>query len=677
MFLLAQKILVTAALPYANAKLHLGHLRSTYIPADIYARFLRLRGYDALYVCATDEHGTPIAVGAEKEGITPKQIADKYRESIREDLKNVGCSFDVFARTTSQLHYELTQRFFERLLENGYIYEAEHEQLFCPKCKRFLPDRYVEGTCPYCGTEGARGDACEGCGRYLKPTELEKPYCVMCGATPEVRKTRHCFFKLSAFQEFLREWIEKNKELPANVKNYALQWLHEGLRDWCVTRDLRWGVPVPVEREKEKVIYVWFDAPIGYISSTKEWAKASGKLEAWKEYWQKEGSKIVHFIGKDIIYHHSLFWPAMLKAHGDYNLPFTVIAGEYLTLEGKKMSKSRGWIVGVEDYLKSFDPDPLRYYLTAVAPLYKDADFSWEEYARKNNDELADILGNFVHRSLTFTYSFFNKRVPKPGKLDKEDREMLEAIKETHQKVGIYLEQHEFHNAIRAIIKLSTLGNRYLNKKQPWKTVRTKPEKAATPLYIADQIVKALAILLEPFLPHTAEKIWRYLNLPGTVHQQKWKDAMRELPASHEIAEPKPLFRKLEPKTIALKRKTLREELEKTAGSAPTTISVEQFSKMDLRIGEIVDAESVPESINLIKLTIDVGGGEKRRAVAGIARDYTPKQLKGKQVAIIANLKPTKIFGIESQVMILAAEDGGRFVILQPETPVKTGSKIK
>ena len=671
-----KRVLVTAALPYANGKLHLGHLRSTYIPADIYVRYLRLKGCDALYICATDEHGTPISVRAEAEGISPKQVVDKYHELIRRDLERVGCSFDVFSRTTTLTHYKLTQEFFKSLLERGYIYKKDYDQLFCPKCKRFLPDRYVEGTCPYCGYEGARGDSCDGCGRYLKPTELINPHCIVCGSTPKVRRTKHWFFRLSALQDFLGRWIKGSKELSANVKNYALRWLHEGLKDWCVTRDLGWGVSVPVEEAKGKVIYVWFDAPLGYVSSTMEWAKSVGRAEAWRDYWQKGGCEIVHFIGKDIIYHHSLFWPAMLKAHGGYNLPNKIIAGEYLTLEGKKISKSRGWVIEVEDYLKSFEPDPLRYYLTVTAPLHKDADFSWGEYAKRNNDELADILGNFVYRSLIFIHQHFNGRVPEPGEFDEEDRKVLQAIKESSKKIGRYLDRCNFHMAIKGVIELAALGNRYLSKKEPWKILKTNPEEASTTLYITSQIVKALAILLEPFLPFTAERVWTYLDLPGSVHQQRWEDAVKEVPAMHKISKPKPLFKKIEPETVELQRKILRESLGKTLRPS-SLIPMEEFSKLDLRVGKILDAERVAGSDRLLKLIIDVGGGRKRQSIAGIAPYYAVDQLKGRQVAIIANLKPRKIFGLESQVMILAVMDGKEVVLLQPEKTVRTGSKIK
>lgn len=545
MLFLIENIIVTAALPYANDKLHLGHLRSTYVPADVYVRYLRLNDQNVIYVCATDEHGTPITMRAENEGIPPKEIVDRYHKAIYEDLKQIGCSLDKFGRTTSQTHYTLTQEFFNRLLQKGYVYKANYNQPYCTNCNRFLPDRYIQGTCPRCGGEKARGDACEVCGSYLKPSELKEPYCVTCGTTPEIRTTTHWFFKLSAFQTFLEEWIHKNEELSPNVKNYASQWLKDGVRDWCITRDLNWGVPVPIEGAEEKVIYVWFDAPIGYLSSTVDWAESSVEKENWKSFWKEDEGRIVHFIGKDIIYHHSIFWPAMLKAHGNYNLPYKIIAGEYLTLERKKMSKSRGWVINVEDYLKKYDPDPLRYYLMVTSPLTKDADFSWEEYNRRNNDELADILGNFIHRSLIFTSRFFNQKIPTPGKIKTYDKEILQTIQKTKNDVGDLIESFTFHRALRKIIELAATGNKYLNTKEPWKTIKSDPENAATTLYIAAQIVKSIAILLEPFLPFSAEKIWTFLNLPESVHNQKWKDIEKQVPSNHTINISTPIFKKI------------------------------------------------------------------------------------------------------------------------------------
>ncbi len=541
------KTLITAALPYANAKLHLGHLRSTYIPSDIYTRYLRLKGEDVIYICATDEHGTPIAVRAENEKITPKQVADKYHESISTDLKRMGCSFDLFGRTTLPIHYEITQEFFKQLLEKGHIYKAEYEQLFCPQCSRFLPDRFVEGTCPYCGGE-ARGDQCENCGRYLKPIELISPRCTSCKGAPEIRRTEQWFFKLSAFRDFLEEWVTGNSGLSTNVRNYALQWVREGLVDWCITRDMSWGVPVPVEGVKDKVVYVWFDAPIGYISTTVEWTRLSGEPEKWKAFWEGEG-RIIHFIGKDIIYHHAIFWPAMLKGRGEYRLPSKIVAGEYLTLGGRKMSKSRNWSVEVEDYLRTFEPDPLRYCLMVISPLNRDADFTWSEYARRNNDELADILGNFIHRTLMFTRRFFAE-IPKPSEMDDADRALLKFIAETAQAVEAAVEAQEFHQSLREIMNLAAAGNKYLNEKQPWKTIKADRDQAATTLYVVNQIVKALAIMLEPFMPFTAEKIWKTLNMPQSVHDQKWKDISQELPSGQKINQPEPLFKKIRPEEV-------------------------------------------------------------------------------------------------------------------------------
>ncbi len=543
--LLIKNIIVTAALPYANDKLHLGHLRSTYIPADVYVRYLRLNDRNVIYICATDEHGTPITIRAENEHISPKVIVDKYHKAIYKDLKQMGCSLDKFGRTTSKKHYTLTQEFFTRLLQKGYIYKANYKQLYCSKCNRFLPDRYIQGTCPRCGGEKARGDACDVCGTYLKPSELNDPYCVSCGTKPEIRETTHWFFKLSAFQTFIKEWINENDELSPNVKNYVSQWLKDDLKDWCITRDLSWGVPVPVEGADEKVIYVWFDAPIGYLSSTVDWAESSGDKEKWKSFWKEDEGRMIHFIGKDIIYHHAIFWPALLKAHGDYNLPYKIIAGEYLTLERKKMSKSRGWVINVEDYLKKYDPDPLRYYLIVVSPLNKDADFSWDEYNRRNNDELADILGNFIHRSLIFTFKFFDKKIPKPGKILENDKEILQAIIKTKKEVGNLIESCNFHHALRKIIELAAIGNKYFNMKEPWKIIKTDPENAATTLYFANQIVKSIAILLEPFLPFSAEKIWTFLNLPDSVHNQKWKNLEKMVPSNHAINFPTPIFKKI------------------------------------------------------------------------------------------------------------------------------------
>jgi methionyl-tRNA synthetase len=666
---------VTAALPYANYSLHLGHLRSTYIPADIFVRYKRLKGYGAAYVCATDEHGTPIAVEAEKEGITPKEVADKYYSFIRQDLERMGCSFNIFSRTTEPAHDKLTQDFFLRLLKNGYIYESDIEQFYCPKDKRFLPDRYVQGICPYCKAENARGDQCETCGRYLKPAELITPRCVICGTMPVINKTRHWFFKLSSLQTFVKGWLEGNKRIVVNVKNYALQWINEGLKDWCITRDMTWGTSVPLEGARNKVLYVWFDAPIGYITATKIWQESQGKPEGWRQFWQDPESEIYHFIGKDIIYHHAIFWPAMLEAYGEYNLPTAIVAGEYLTLEGKKMSKTRRWVVEISEYLKTFEPDPLRYYLTISSPLNKDADFSWDDFAKRHNDELADILGNFIHRNLSFITNYCESKIPTPEELGEQDREALNKIQETSSQISRSIEEFNFHTALKHIMDLAAYGNKYFNDREPWKYLKNSKERAGTTLYIGAQLVKALGIMLEPFLPFTAEKIWKTLDMEGNVHEQSWKDIEKELPPGHVITRPHPLFTKIDDNALKRQKEALQERLE-ALGTKPE-ITFEDFQKNDLRIGKIIDAEIVKGSDRLLKLLIDIGGGNMKQAISGIAQQYKPDELKGKEIAVIVNLKPTKIFGMESQVMILAAEEGGTISVLQPNRSVKSGSKIR
>jgi len=637
-------------------------------------RYLRLRGHDAIYVCATDEHGTPITIKAEQEKSSPKKIADRYHALILQDLSGMGCSFDIFSRTTTSIHRKTTQEFFSKLLEHGYVYESQYEQLFCERCGRFLPDRYVEGTCPYCGAEGARGDACDACGRYLKPMELRDPHCAICKSKPVVKASRHWFFKLSAFQEKIGRWLSSNQGLSENVKKYALQWVDEGLRDWCITRDLPWGVPVPIADTENKVLYVWFDAPIGYISSTKIWASESGDPEKWRRFWQDKDGKIVHFIGKDIIYHHSIFWPAMVMGVGGYNLPSAIVAGEYLTLEGRKMSKSRGWVVEVSDYLKDFEPDSLRYYLVASSPLTKDADFSWDEFASRHNNELADILGNFVHRTLVFSYRNFQGAVPEPGEMDSYDQGVLDKISETQREEARSIESFNFHRGLRAVMDLASAGNKYFNDKSPWTTVKDDPQTAKTTIYVVNQIVKALSILLEPFLPFTAEKIWSTLGLEGSVHDQSWDGIVSRIPPGQQLKPPIPLFEKIEPDKIEAKKHGLPSS---GAEDKKVGISIEEFAKLDLRVGKIIQVRPVASSSELLYLTIDLGDGLLRNSVSGLLPHYTLNALEGKNVVVLVNIKPTKILGLISEVMVLAVADGKKLSLLVPDSPVNPGSLIK
>ena len=649
------KVFITCALPYANGPTHLGHLRSTYIPADIYARYRRLRGDDVLFVCATDEHGTPIAVKAEKEGKKPIEIATRYHEMIRRDLEDCDISFDNFSRTTSRTHYEIAQNFFLKLYERGFIYEKDIKQLYCGECERFLPDRYVEGKCPYCGAEGARGDHCEACGRHLEPLQLEEPLCMVCGSSPEVRKSRHYFFRLSSFQDDIREWIE-GSDMPSNVKNYALQWLREGLRDWILTRDMDWGVPVPLEGNDGKIIYVWGEAFLGYISSAVEWSRRTGK--PWREYWD-DGA--IHFIGKDIIYHHSIFWPALLMAYG-CRTPENIIAGEYLSLEGSKMSTSKNWVVWTSEFLEKFHKDLLRYYLTVNAPLTRDTDFSWDDFQRRVNDELADVLGNFLHRTFSFTGRFFDGKVPEPSGYTEDDLEFLDSIRDAHESVGKLIDEFRFRDALMFIIKLAKKGNKYFNDQEPWKAVKESPERAATCLYLCNLLAANLGRLLEPFMPSSSGRILETMNLSGGP----W--GFHELEPGQVIGRAKPLFSKIPDEAIEEEKSKLEAEDE----AMSEEVTIDDFARMDIRVGMVMSAEKIEGSDKLLKLIIDTGDGEIQ-VVAGLAEKYSPEELEGRKVTILVNLKPARLFGVKSEGMVLAT--GKTLNILDPRD-AEVGERI-
>lgn len=641
------KVFITCALPYANGPCHLGHLRSTYIPADIYARYNRMKGNDVLMVCATDEHGTPIAVRAEQEGVPPKEIAGRYHDMIKKDLESCNISLDSFTRTTDPTHYEISQNFFLKLYEKGYIYEQVIKQPYCEECNRFLPDRYVEGKCPHCGAEGARGDHCEACGRHLEPIQLVEPACLICNSTPEIRESKQYFFKLSHFQEDLKEWIENNEELPPNVKNYALQWLKEGLKDWILTRDMEWGIPVPLDDAEGKIIYVWGEAFLGYISSASQWSKRENK--PWEDYWN---DRAIHFIGKDIIYHHSIFWPALLMAH-DCKLPSTIIAGEYLSLEGRKMSTSKNWVIWAEDFLKTFDADLLRYYLIANAPLTRDTDFSWDDFQRRVNDELADVLGNFLHRTFTFTHKFFDGRIPEPSKFDENDEEFEKRMKELPEKVSEHIEKFKFREGLIEIIRLAKYANKYFNDKEPWKAVKTNKDEAANCLYLCNQLTKVLAVLLVPYIPEKTGEIFKVLgiNQDGIT----WDDSKVQLPSGMEIGKAKPIFKKIDDEVIEKEKNVLYESLE-DEDNMKDIISIDDFAKVDLRVGKIIGAESVKGSKNLLKLSVDIGS-KKIQVVAGVAKKYAPEEVLNRKVIVVVNLEPAKLFGIKSEGMILATDD--------------------
>lgn len=663
-------IVVTSALPYSNDRLHLGHLRSTYLPPDVLVRYLRRKGEDVIFICATDEHGTPIALRADKEHLHPKEITDRYYPLIKGDLERMGCSFDYFSRTTEKIHYEMTQHVFKVLLEKGYIYEQEIELLRCPKCNRYLPDRYVEGICPFCGYEGARGDSCDSCGRYLRITDLKNAKCAICGTTPELSTTKHWFFRLTAFGDQLRQWLATNDKIPENVKKYALKWIDEGLRDWDITRDMNWGVPLPVEGGEGKVVYVWFDAPIGYISSTRAYFNSKGDPDGWKRYWQG-GGRIIHFIGKDIIYHHAIFWPAMLIGTGEFNIPETIIAGEYLTLEGKKMSKSRGWYISIENYLKSFEADPLRYYLISVAPLDRDADFSIDDFVKRYNDELADVLGNFIHRTLTFIERFYSSTIPE-AKLDEADKRILALVEKTVSETASQLEGMRFRDALLSVMALAREGNKYLNDSAPWVAIKESPDRAAATLYTSAQMVKAIASMLYPFMPSTSKKIWSMLALDTELEKLPWQDAATPLPTGHRVGKPTPLFKKIAPQDLPKVKESLLPR--KDVGER---ITIDEFKKAKIGVGEVVLAERIKGSKDLLHLEIDLGEFGIRSCVAGIAKYYAPDELLHKRVVVLLNVQPATLFGYKSEVMILAAEGEETVALLVPDRPVQPGSQVR
>jgi len=604
-----------------------------------------MKGNDVLFVCASDEHGTPIAVRAEQEGKPAKEVAGRYYEMIKRDLKSCSISFDNFSRTTNPKHYEISQNFFLKLYEKGFIYEKIIQQPYCEECARFLPDRYVEGICPHCGGEGARGDHCETCGRHLEPTQLVEPTCLICNATPEIRESKQYFFKLSHFQDELKEWIESNNQLPPNVKNYALQWLKEGLKDWILTRDMEWGIPVPLEDAKGKIIYVWGEAFLGYISSAALWSEKTGK--PWEDYWN---DKAIHFIGKDIIYHHSIFWPALLMAYG-CKLPYTIIAGEYLSLEGRKMSTSKNWVIWASDFLETFDSDTLRYYLVANAPLSRDTDFSWEDFQRRVNDELADVLGNFLHRTFTFTTRFFDGKIPDPHDFDDYDKEFESRIKSLPTKVGDYIENFKFREGLIEIIKLAKYGNKYFNDKEPWKTVKTSQTVAGNCLYLANQLSKTMAVTLIPYMPVKTKEILEILNIDS---DQKWNDAAEFIHPGHLIKEAKPIFSKVDDDVINKEKEELYENL-KEVETMKDEISIDDFVAMDLRVGKVIGAENVKKSDNLLKLMVDIGK-KKIQVVTGVAQKYSPEEVLNKKVIVLVNLPPAKLFGIKSEGMLLATD---------------------
>ncbi len=668
------KVLVTCAWPYINYTPHLGTLIGSILSADVVARYYRQKGDEVVFVSGSDEHGTPVEVEAVRLNVPPKRLTDKNHAKVVDLWKEWGISFDNYTRTESPVHKEYVRETYAKIFKNGYIFSQKTELPYCPDCERFLPDRFVEGTCPYCGAEDARGDQCPSCGKLLEPAKLLNYYCAICRTVPTTRKVKHWYFDLPKFTEQLRRFLKENKRLPLNARKFSLGIIKEGLKPRAVTRDNKWGISAPFPGAEGKTIYVWVEAVLGYVSATIEYFANRGEDKQWKEFWFDKEAKTLYFIGKDNIPFHTIILPALLLAtKEDYNLPWNVSSTEFLQFKGARFSKSHKIGIWIDEALRLYPADYWRYFLISTRPETKDANFSWDILIEKVNADLNDTLGNFIHRTLTFVNQHFGDTVPKAHNLDENDKRVLNSVHKKVAKAAQNLEECKLQAALRNIIDASRLGNKYFNEKEPWNLIQTERERAANTLNVAVQIVKTLATALEPFIPFTAEKISDLLNLPQDS-SQKWDEATKLLPEGHKIKKSKPLFSKIEFSAEELQEKL--ERTEKTETTQPT-VSFKEFSKLDLRVGKIVKAESVPKSKNLVKLKIDIGGGKLKQAVAGIASQYKPEQLEGKNIAVLANLEPKRIFGLASEVMILAAEDDKIISILQTDKPVAAGSKIK
>ena len=675
-----KRTLITAALPYANGPVHIGHLAGVYIPSDIYARYLRLRGEEVLFVCGSDEHGVPIAIKAKKEGVTPQDIVDRYDGIIRQSFADFGITFDIYGRTTSPTHRELASSIFRTIYDKGGFIEEESEQYYDPEAKQFLADRYITGTCPRCQNERAYGDQCESCGSTLNPTDLIHPKSAISGATPELRKTKHWYLPLDKHEPFLKQWIlEDHKEWKSNVYGQCKSWLDGGLQPRAVSRDLDWGIPVPVEGAEGKVLYVWFDAPIGYISNTKELLP-----DSWEKWWKSEDTRLLHFIGKDNIVFHCIVFPAMLRAEGSYILPENVPANEFLNLEGDKISTSRNWAVWLNEYLVDLPgkQDVLRYVLTANAPETKDNDFTWRDFQARNNNELVAVFGNFVNRALVLTSKYFEGKVPALGALTDFDRETLAELSTVREAIERELDNFHFREALKEAMNLARLGNKYLADTEPWKLAKTDMERVATILNISLQITANLAIAFAPFLPMSSEKLCKML----AIALPQWSDLGRSdlIEAGHILGEASLLFEKIEDEVIEAQIQKLQATKEANAAAedhaAPIAedIAFDDFLKLDIRVGTVTECSKVPKADKLLQFRIDDGLGG-RTIVSGIAEHYAPEELVGKQVCFIANLPARKLRGIESQGMILSAADRttGQLRVISPQGPITPGSEVK
>ena len=681
---------ITAALPYTNGPVHIGHLAGVYIPADIYARFQRMQGKDVAFVCGSDEHGVPITLKAKKEGITPQQVVDKYNSIIKQSFEDFGISFDNYSRTTSKIHHDTASEFFKKLHSEGKFIEEVTQQLYDADANQFLADRFVVGTCPKCGNEESYGDQCESCGTSHNATDLINPKSAITGAVPSLKETKHWFLPLDKYEPFLKEWIleEHKKDWKTNVYGQCKSWIDDGLRPRAVTRDLDWGIPVPAPDADGKVLYVWFDAPIGYISATKQWAKKQGK--DWEPYWKDKDTKLLHFIGKDNIVFHCIIFPSMLKAEGSYILPNNVPANEFLNLEGNKISTSKNWAVWLHEYLEDFpdQQDVLRYVLTANAPETKDNDFTWADFQARNNNELVAIFGNFINRVTVLTHKYYDGITPSEGILSQIDIKTLETIRAYPAVIESSIERYRFREAQQELMNVARLGNKYLADQEPWKTIKTDEQRTKTVMFVALQIASALAILSEPFLPHTSRKLKEMLRINSRETQNglQWSDVATKqtlIAPGHTINTNELLFSKIEDSQIQAQMdkltasKLANEIANKVTTPQKDTCTFEDFTKLDMRVGTIIEAEKMPKAKKLLVLKVDTGL-DVRTIVSGIAESFTPQEIIGKRVTVLVNLAPRALRGVESQGMILMTQmPDGTLVFVNPDTAgVSNGDSI-
>ena len=674
------KYIVTSALPYANGKLHIGHIAGAYLPADIFVRFLRLNHEDVIYICGTDEHGTPISIQADAEGVSPQVIVDRYHKLIEDAFAGINIDFDNFSGTARPPHYHLSQEFFLNLYNKGHISSKETLQFYCEHDGRFLADRYVEGVCPNCGASGARGDQCDACGQIYDTITLKEPKCKLCGNRPVIKNTRHWFLNLEGFTNQMKEWLGHKDYWKENVRNFMLNLLQLGLVERSITRDIKWGIPVPLEEAKDKVLYVWFEAPIGYISSTIEWAEKIGQPERWKDYWFDPDTRLIHFIGKDNIIFHALTWPAVLMAQDKpYVLPYDIPANEFMNLEGQKISTSRNWAIWVDEFIQDFDGDYLRYYLAANAPENKDSDFGWKDFQNRINTDLNNTLGNLAQRVFAFAQKNFGGKI-KPSKLTPAGQEIISEAQSLCRQIGQSYQEYQVRRATKLFMEIARLGNKYFDESKPWQTIKRDPEAAEETVYVCTCLLRMLSVVMYPILPKSMMKLRNMLGLGAISH---WNECLQEFTETLILQNVTPLFTKIEDDIIDKQLTKLykseqvkKEELKaEQARTFKPEISYEDFAKLDLRIAKILNAENIKGADKVLKLKVDLGSSE-RELVAGVAQSYRPEELIGRKVLILANLQPRKIRGIVSEGMILCAQDEGKMSILLPEKDISPGSPV-